>query len=68
MATCATCGRKYNPSRAEEYYDNDSFIRRNNLEGTYGNFIDLCADCAVSEAMDAYAQGEEDLSYLGDDD
>ena len=68
MAVCTRCGRRYNPSLAEEDYDNDTYIRENNLEGTYGNFTNHCAGCAVEEVMAAYPQGLEDLSYLLDDD
>ena len=68
MATCKHCGREYDPDEVEYEYDNDWFISSHDLEGTYGNFYDCCADCAISEAKDAYPTGVENLGYLGDDD
>ena len=68
MARCASCGRSFDPDVEERKYDDDSYIQNHNLEGCYGNFINYCARCAISETMDSYSQGMEDFSYLDDDD
>lgn len=54
MAVCASCGKTYDPDIDEKKYDNDSFITDHNLEGTYGNFIDECAKCAIRECMSSF--------------
>lgn len=65
MPRCVCCGKKFNYDRQEEIYDEDDFITEHDLEGTYGNFIDMCAECAIDEAMSAWGTGQD---YLDDDD
>ena len=66
MAVCFYCGKRYDKARAEEIYDNDSYVIENDLEGTYGNFLNSCARCTLKQLYSAYPQGLEDLSYRTD--
>lgn len=67
MAQCLRCGNEYDEDTVEYEYDNNDYICDSNLEGTYGNFIGYCANCAADIAADSYPQGLEDMSYhIGD--
>ncbi len=54
MAVCWACGKEFDPIEEEMKYDDFDFIRNHDLEGTFGNFTDSCARCALEECMSAF--------------